>query len=46
MATALIDAIGIDAPVVTDDTAPVVQAYVDAKAGGAPAKATGRPCGH
>ena len=41
MATALIDAIGIDSPVVTDDTAPVVQAFVDAKAGGkaTPAKA-------
>jgi len=36
MATALIDAIGIDTPVIVDDTAPVVQAYVDAKAGGAP----------
>lgn len=36
MATALIDAIGIDAPAVLDDTAPVVQAYVDSKAGGAP----------
>jgi non-homologous end joining protein Ku len=39
MATSLIEAIGIDAPIVTDDTAPVVQAYVDSKAGGAP-KAT------
>lgn len=36
MATALIDAIGIDTPTLTDDTAPVVQSYVDAKAGGAP----------
>ena len=39
LATNLIDAIGIDAPAVTDDTAPVVQAYVDAKAAGVPAKA-------
>jgi non-homologous end joining protein Ku len=39
MATSLIDAIGIDAPVITDDTAPVIQAYVDAKAGGKPAAA-------
>ena len=38
MATSLIDAIGIDTPVITDDTAPVVQAYVDSKAGGAPAR--------
>lgn len=36
MATALIDAIGIGAPVVTDDTAPVLQAFVDAKAQGIP----------
>jgi non-homologous end joining protein Ku len=36
MATNLIDAIGVDAPIITDDTAPVVQEYVDAKAGGAP----------
>lgn len=40
MATTFIDAIGIEAPAVTDDTAPVVQAYVDSKAGGAPTKAT------
>ena len=47
MATSLIDAIGVDAPAVTDDTAPVVQSYVDAKAGGAPAKpAAERSCGH
>lgn len=38
MAVSLIDAIGIDTPVVTDDTAPAVQAYIDAKAGGAPVK--------
>ena len=36
MMAALIDAVGIDTPVIVDDTAPVVQAYVDAKAGGAP----------
>jgi non-homologous end joining protein Ku len=40
MATSLIDAIGIDTPVLADDTAPVVQAYVDAKAGGKPTKVT------
>lgn len=39
MATSLIDAIGIGAPVVTDDTAPVLQAFVDAKAAGLPAPA-------
>jgi non-homologous end joining protein Ku len=37
LATALIDAIGIDSPVITDETAPIIQAFVDAKAGGAPA---------
>jgi non-homologous end joining protein Ku len=41
MATALIDAIGIDAPVITDDTAEAIQAYVDLKAKGVtPAKTT------
>jgi non-homologous end joining protein Ku len=40
MAAAFIDAIGIDTPTITDDTAPVVQAAVDAKAGGAPKRAT------
>ena len=39
MATSLIDTFGIDTPVLTDETAPVVQKYVDAKAGGAPTKA-------
>jgi non-homologous end joining protein Ku len=39
LATDLIDAIGIESPAVTDETAPVVQAYVDAKAGGAAPKA-------
>ena len=34
MVAALIDAIGIDTPVITDDTAPAVQAFVDAKAKG------------
>jgi non-homologous end joining protein Ku len=33
----LIDAVGVDAPMVTDDTAPVVQTFVDSKAAGAPA---------
>ena len=37
MVGTLIDAIGVDAPVITDDTAPVVQAFVDAKAKGIPA---------
>ena len=37
MAASLIDAIGVGAPIVTDDTAPVVQAFVDAKAKGVPA---------
>ena len=34
MATGLIDAFGIGAPEVLDETAPAVQAYVDNKAGG------------
>ena len=34
LAEALIDAVGIDTPVITDDTAPAVQAFVDAKATG------------
>ena len=34
LATTLIDTVGITAPVVTDDTAPVVQAYVNDKAAG------------
>ena len=40
MVAALIDAVGIDTPTITDDTAPAVQRFVDAKAGGieAPAK--------
>jgi non-homologous end joining protein Ku len=40
MVAALIDAIGIDTPTITDDTAEAVQAYVEAKAKGieAPAK--------
>jgi non-homologous end joining protein Ku len=38
MVTSFIDAVGVDAPVITDDTAPVVQAYVDSKASGAPIK--------
>lgn len=39
MAVSLIDAIGIGSPVITDDTAPVVQAYVDSKAQGLPTPA-------
>src|SRR5262245_18666666 len=37
MAVQFIDAIGIASPAIIDDTAPVVQGFVDAKAGGAPA---------
>ena len=37
LAAMLIDAVGIDTPILRDDTAPVVQAFVDAKAGGAAA---------
>jgi non-homologous end joining protein Ku len=41
MVAALIDAVGIDTPTITDDTAPVVAAFVEAKAKGvkAPARA-------
>ena len=34
LAEALVDAVGIDTPVITDDTAPAVRAFVDAKAVG------------
>jgi DNA end-binding protein Ku len=34
LAKVLVEAVGIDTPVITDDTAPVVQAYVEAKATG------------
>lgn len=34
LATTLIDAVGIDTPLITDDTAPVVQEYVNSKASG------------
>jgi Ku protein len=34
LAEALVDAVGIDAPVITDDTAPAVRAFVEAKATG------------
>jgi non-homologous end joining protein Ku len=37
LATALIDAVGVDTPVLTDDTAPVVQEFVNAKSSGKPA---------
>ena len=43
MVTTFIETFGIDTPVITDDTAPVVQAYVDAKAGGAPTKKVAQP---
>lgn len=36
MATALIDTFGVDTPVLTDDTAVAVQAFVNAKAAGMP----------
>jgi non-homologous end joining protein Ku len=39
LAVALIDAVGIDTPVITDDTAAAVRTYVDAKAKGIPAPA-------
>jgi non-homologous end joining protein Ku len=39
MVVALIDAIGVDTPTITDTTAPAVQAYVEAKAKGIPAPA-------
>ena len=39
VANMLIDAIGIDAPTLVDDTAPVVQAYVNSKAEGVEAPA-------
>ena len=37
LAEALIDAVGTDTPVLTDDTAPAVRAFVEAKAQGVPA---------
>lgn len=37
LAAALIDAVGVDTPVLTDDTAPVVQEFVNAKSSGKPA---------
>jgi DNA end-binding protein Ku len=37
LAQALVDAVGIDTPVLTDDTAPVVQEAVNAKSSGKPA---------
>ena len=43
LAETLIDTVGIDAPVVTDDTAPVVQAFVNEKASGAPAPVVPTP---
>ncbi len=39
LATTLIDMVGVDTPVVIDDTAPVVQAAVNDKAKGVPAPA-------
>jgi non-homologous end joining protein Ku len=39
MVASLIDAIGIDTPVITDDTAPAVAAYVNQKADGVPVPA-------
>jgi non-homologous end joining protein Ku len=37
LAQALVDAVGIDTPVLSDDTAPVVQEFVNAKSSGKPA---------
>jgi non-homologous end joining protein Ku len=37
LAKALIEAVGVDTPVLTDDTTPVVQAFVNAKSSGKPA---------
>jgi Ku protein len=37
LAKQLVEAVGIDTPVLTDDTAPAVKAYVEAKAKGVPA---------
>ena len=34
LAITLVDAVGIDTPVITDDTAPVVQEFVNSKASG------------
>jgi non-homologous end joining protein Ku len=45
MAVKLIEAVGIDSPVIADDTAPVVRAYVDSKAGGAPEAKVTAPAG-
>jgi Ku protein len=39
LAAALIDAVGTSTPVLTDDTAPAVRAFVEAKAAGIPAPA-------
>jgi non-homologous end joining protein Ku len=36
LAEALVDAVGTDAPVLTDDTAPAVRAFVESKATGVP----------
>ena len=43
MAVKLIDTVGLEAPVLVDDTAPVVQAYVDSKALGYEAPAVLEP---
>jgi non-homologous end joining protein Ku len=43
LATTLIDSVGIDTPVITDDTAPVVQEYVNSKATGKVTKAVEAP---
>jgi non-homologous end joining protein Ku len=37
LAASLIEAVGVDTPVLTDDTAPVVQEFVNAKSSGKPA---------
>ncbi len=43
MAMALIDSVGVDTPVLTDDTAPVVSKFVEAKATGKPVEVKAAP---
>jgi non-homologous end joining protein Ku len=43
MALMLIDTVGVDAPVLTDDTAPVVSKFVEAKATGKPVEVKAAP---
>lgn len=43
LATMLVEAVGVDTPVLTDDTAPVVQEFVNAKSSGKPATVVPAP---